>query len=95
MSENRASVCEQRLVLVRDYRETTRIYAESVADLTELIKSGLETEADLVRRICRTAWDAAEAARLTLFRHETDHGCVRRDFGAILALMDIDALRSP
>ena len=82
MSQQQASICEQRLVLVRDYRETTKIYAESVADLTDLVKSGLESEADLVRRTCRAAWDAAETARLALFRHEADHGCNRIDFSA-------------
>jgi hypothetical protein len=34
----------------------------------------------LLRRSCRLGWDAAEKARLALFRHETDHSCNRSDF---------------
>jgi len=73
-------VCPERCRLVSDYRETTRIYADFVRELTDLVAQGLECEVDLLRRSCRMAWEAAEKARLALARHETQHHC-HRQFG--------------
>jgi hypothetical protein len=73
-------MCQERLHLVADYRETTRTYADLVRKMTELVGLGIESEVDLLRRSCRLSWDAAEKARLALFRHEADHSCNRPDF---------------
>ncbi|MGP0073079.1 MAG: hypothetical protein ACLPWF_14240 [Bryobacteraceae bacterium] len=78
-------MCQERIRLVADYRETTRTYADSVRKMTDLVGLGIESEVDLLRRSCRLAWEAAEKARLSLFRHEANHGCDRRDFGASAA----------
>lgn len=72
-----------RLCLVTDYRDTTRTYSEHVCKLTDLLCLGLQ-EVTLLRCSCRTAWDAAENARLALARHEADHGCDRADYSAPL-----------
>ncbi len=70
-------VCQERFRLVADYRETTRIYADFVREMTDLIGEGLESEVDLLRRSCRMALEAAERARLALSRHECNHSCDR------------------
>jgi hypothetical protein len=75
-------MCQERIRLVADYRETTRAYADIVRKMTELVGLGIESEVDLLRRSCRWSWDAAEKARLALFRHEADHSCNRADFRA-------------
>ena len=73
-------MCQERIRLVADYRETTRTYADFVRKMTDLVGLGLESEVDLLRRSCRLAWEAAEKARLALSRHEADHSCNRPDF---------------
>ena len=73
-------MCQERIRLVADYRETTRTYADFVRKMTDLVGLGIESEVDLLRRSCRLAWEAAEKARLALFRHEADHSCNRTDF---------------
>jgi hypothetical protein len=73
-------MCQERIRLVADYRETTRTYADFVRKMTDLVGLGIESEVDLLRRSCRLSWDAAEKARLALFRHEADHTCNRSDF---------------
>lgn len=80
MVSDRQVACAERLRLVHDYSETTRIYADLVREMTGLIGCGLESEVDLLRRSCKIAWDAAERARLALFRHEANHSCNRSDF---------------
>ncbi len=79
---NRRAVCLERLRLIGDYRETTRIYADLVREMSDLVGCGLESEVDLLRRSCRTAWETVERARLALFRHEANHSCNRSDFHA-------------
>ena len=78
-------MCQDRIRLVANYRETTRTYADFVRKMTDLVGLGLESEVDLLRRSCRLAWDAAEQARLALFRHEADHSCNRTDFRSTAA----------
>jgi hypothetical protein len=78
-------MCQERIRLVADYRETTRTYADSVRKMTDLVGLGIETEVDLLRRSCRLAWEAAEKARLALHRHEANHGCDRHDLAASAA----------
>ncbi len=73
-------MCQERIRLVTNYRETTRAYADLVRKMTELVGLGIESEVDLLRRSCRLAWEAAEKARLGLWRHEADHSCNRSDF---------------
>ena len=73
-------MCQERIRLVADYRETTRTYADFVRKMTELVGLGIESEVDLLRRSCRLSWEAAEKARLALFRHEANHSCNRTDF---------------
>ena len=75
-------MCQERIRLVADYRETTRTYADFVRKMTELVGLGIESEVDLLRRSCKMSWEAAEKARLALFRHEADHSCNRADFQA-------------
>ena len=75
-------MCQERIRLVADYRETTRTYADFVRKMTDLVGLGIESEVELLQRSCRQAWAAAEKARLALFRHEANHGCDRRDFAA-------------
>jgi len=74
--------CQERIRLVADYRETTRTYADFVRKMTDLIGLGIESEVELLQRSCRLAWEAAEKARLALFRHEANHSCNRADFHA-------------
>jgi hypothetical protein len=75
-----AMMCQERIRLVADYRETTRTYADFVRRMTDLVGLGVESEVDLLQRSCRVAWEAAEKARLALFRHEANHSCNRPDF---------------
>jgi hypothetical protein len=79
-------LCQERIRLVADYRETTRTYADFVRKMTELVGLGIESEVDLLRRSCKMSWEAAEKARLALFRHEADHFCNRADFHASSAV---------
>jgi len=79
-------MCQERIRLVADYRETTRTYADFVRKMTELVGLGIESEVDLLRRSCKMSWEAAEKARLALFRHEADHSCNRSDFQASSAV---------
>jgi hypothetical protein len=44
--------------------------------MADFALAGDEVRANEMRRIGRTAWDEAEKARLILYRHEADHGCV-------------------
>jgi len=78
-------MCQERIRLVTDYRETTRTYADFVRKMTDLVGLGIESEVDLLRRSCRLSWEAAEKARLALFRHEVNHSCNRSDFRASAA----------
>jgi predicted metalloprotease with PDZ domain len=80
-----AMMCQERIRLVADYRETTRTYADFVRKMTDLVGLGVESEIDLLQRSCRMAWEAAEKARLALFRHEANHSCNRSDFRASAA----------
>lgn len=73
-------MCQERLRLVADYRKATRAYADSVHKMTDLVSLGLDSEVSLLRRLCKAAWEAAEQARLALYRHEANHGCDRADF---------------
>jgi hypothetical protein len=73
-------MCVERLRLINDYRDTTRTYADSVREMTDLVGLGIEAEVDLLRRTCKMAWEAAEKSRLCLHRHEANHGCDRCDF---------------
>jgi hypothetical protein len=75
-------MCQERIHLVSEYRETTRTYADFVRKMTDLVGLGIESEVDLLRRSCRVAWEAAEKARVSLYRHEANHGCDRKDFSA-------------
>jgi predicted metalloprotease with PDZ domain len=79
-------MCQERIRLVSDYRETTRTYADFVRKMTDLVGLGIESEVDLLRRSCRLSWEAAEKARLALFRHEVNHSCNRSDFRASAAI---------
>jgi len=72
--------CAVRLRLAIDHRERTRVYSEAVRKVTELLGLGLESEVALLRRVCRTEWEASEKARLALARHEADHFCDRENF---------------
>jgi len=72
--------CEERRILLSDYSKAARAYADSVGKMTDLAGLGLRPEFDLLRRTCRTAWEASERARLALYRHEANHGCDRSDF---------------
>ncbi len=65
--------------LLREYRETSRSYADRVSDMSDLVGCGLESEVALLRRACRTTWEAVEHARMALSRHEADHSCDRED----------------
>jgi hypothetical protein len=85
MIKSTRMMCQERMSLVADYRETTRTYADFVRKMTDLVGLGIESEVDLLRRSCRIAWDAAERSRVALYRHEANHGCDRRDFGASAA----------
>jgi hypothetical protein len=75
MSSGLPAICQQRARLLNDYRETAVSYADAVREMANLAGSGLHSEVALLRRVCRTAWEAAEKARLALFRHEADHQC--------------------
>lgn len=78
-------LCAERHVLLSDYHETARVYADSVRKMTDLVGLGIDSEVDLLRRACKVAWEDAEHARLALHRHEADHGCDRWDFAASAA----------
>jgi hypothetical protein len=78
-------MCSERRVLLSDYSETACFYADSVSKFTELVGGAIGSDVDLLRRNCRSAWDAVERARLALFRHEANHGCDRPDFSQAAA----------
>lgn len=63
-----------------EYREATRLYAESVLDLTEAVRLGLTDDTESLRRTCRTAWEVSERARVALALHEGRHYCDCKDF---------------
>jgi hypothetical protein len=73
-------MCQERIRLVADYRETTRTYADFVRKMTDLVGLGIESEVDLLQRSCKLAWEAAEKSRVALFRHEANHSCNRSDY---------------
>ena len=75
MSSGLPEICQQRLRLLNDYRETAARYADAVREMANLAGSGLHSEVAVLRRACRAAWEKAENARLALFRHEADHQC--------------------
>jgi hypothetical protein len=70
-------MCTERLRLFGDYRESAIVYAAAVREMADRASSGLDSEMPGLRLVCKTAWNAAEAARLALFRHEADHCCDR------------------
>ncbi len=70
-----SSRCVERLQLVNNYNDCVHAYATLVQDIRDLIETGFQTEVEVLSRTCRTAWGAAETARLALFRHEADHYC--------------------
>jgi len=78
-------LCAERRILLSNYQQTARVYADSVRKMTDLVDLGIESEVALLRRVCRSAWDAAEQARLALHRHETNHGCDRPDLVPVAA----------
>lgn len=78
-------MCSERRILLSEYSETTRAYADSVRKFTDLAGLALGSDADLLRRNCRSTWEAAERARLALSRHEVKHGCDRPDFAGAAA----------
>jgi hypothetical protein len=73
-------MCTERQYLLTAYSGAARAYADCVCKMTDLAGLGLSAEFDLLRRNCRSAWDAVERARLALSRHEVNHGCDRSDF---------------
>jgi hypothetical protein len=73
-------MCQERIRLVVDYRETTRTYADFVRKMTDLVGLGIESEVELLQRSCRQSWEAAEKARLALFRHEANHSVIDPTF---------------
>ena len=75
MSSGLPEISQQRVRLLHDYRETAVSYADAVREMANLAGSGLHSEVAVLRRVCRAAWEAAEKARLALFRHEADHQC--------------------
>jgi hypothetical protein len=79
------AMCSERLRLLAAYRETTLVYADAVRKMTDLLCLGVDTEVYLLRRACTRAWGAVEESRLSLSRHEADHGCDRVDFVPYLA----------
>lgn len=78
-------MCSERHLLLSDYSKAAEAYAVSVRRFTDLVGLGLSSEVDVVRRTCRSSWDAAERARLALHRHEANHGCDRPDFAEAAA----------
>jgi hypothetical protein len=75
MSSGLPEICQHRLRLLNDYRETAVKYADAVREMANLAGIGLHSEVAVLRRACRAAWESAEKARLALFRHEADHQC--------------------
>ena len=75
VTDGSLTVCPERLRLMNQFSETARIYADLVREMRDLIASGLQSEAHVVHRASRTAWETVERARLALSRHEVDHSC--------------------
>lgn len=75
-------LCPERLRLLSGYRETTRAYSDEVRKMVDLAGLGVAWETDVLRRACKSAWEAAEKARLALARHEANHFCDRTDFSS-------------
>ena len=78
-------MCSERCVLLSGYSEAAGSYADSVSKMTDYAGLGIESEFNVLRRACRSAWEAAEGARLALYRHEANHGCDRSDFAEAAA----------
>ena len=90
MPSDPPTICQERVRLLRDYREGTANYAEKVRELVELAIAGRESDSSAARRQCRAAWDTAESSRLALSRHEADHSCDRALESR--SLQDLDSL---
>lgn len=58
-----------------DYHELLRIYADLIRESLDLMTHGFESEVQLLRKRCRTTWEAIERARIAIYRHEVDHNC--------------------
>jgi hypothetical protein len=77
-----SKICQERIRLLREYKDGATHYAERVCQMTELAIAGHEIESNAARRLCREAWDTAEISRLALARHEADHACDRAESSA-------------
>jgi hypothetical protein len=77
MPSDLPTICKERLRLLDEYAAAAHGYSMSVREMAAFVTSGEEVRANEARRVCRTAWDEAEKSRLTLYRHEADHGCSR------------------
>ena len=60
---------------MNDYHELLRIYADLIRESLDLMTHGFESEVQLLRKRCRTTWEAIERARIAIYRHEVDHNC--------------------
>jgi|HubBroStandDraft_6_1064221.scaffolds.fasta_scaffold1745229_2 hypothetical protein len=72
-------LCLERNHLLDDYRKAARRYNDAVQEFVDKATGVVGSDMDLLRRNCRKAWEQAEQARLSLFRHEANHFCDRVD----------------
>jgi hypothetical protein len=73
-------MCAERQRLLIDYRDAVHLYSERVHDWVESMALSLNADVHLLRVRCAEAWQRAEKARTSLYRHEADHLCDRPDF---------------
>ena len=73
-------LCQERKRLLSEYQDATKLHYEAVRTLVEEISGTLGSDLDFLRRNCRNAWERAEQARLTLYRHEINHVCDRQNW---------------
>jgi hypothetical protein len=83
-------ICQERVRLLGNYRDTATDYAGKVRELVELAMGGRESESNAQRVLCRAAWEACESSRLALARHEADHACDRA--GNLRGVEGLDAV---
>ncbi len=60
---------------MRSFADRLQLYTELIRRALDLMEHGLESELEVLRRRCRTAWGDAEEARIALYHHEADHSC--------------------
>ena len=67
--------CEEKAGLASEYQETSRKYADTVAELTKKMGTSAKAEYDWLTRAADEARVKSEQSRLALEQHVAAHNC--------------------